>query len=174
MVRRISSSRPMTGSSLPLAWLLPLDRGRIYSARRNLPPPRCCPPSGLCAESLIASLRLLGVTLAFRQNFRRLRSFFQARAPAIDRSAVTKLSPALSASFSAEAKTLASSGVRLTCPAPLPVTCGIFAMALLQRPAAPALASPPAFSIRPLARPSLSSSKYFQEMFRRQPLMIFT
>src|SRR4030088_169535 len=85
---------------------------------------------------------------------------FSSVSPSTSRSTVTKLSPAFSAAFSAASNARASSGARYTCPAPPPETFG----SLFSAPSVAfriARELPPARSIRPPARPSLSSSSAF-------------
>ncbi|MGY3426976.1 hypothetical protein ACVWZW_007480 [Bradyrhizobium sp. F1.13.4] len=110
IVRRISSSRPMTGSSLPsrAAWVR--SRAYFFSASYAFSAVAESAVRPLRSAS-IAALRFCGVTPPLARIAPASLVFSSAR-PSSSRSTVTKLSPAFSPAFSAASKVRASSGAR--------------------------------------------------------------
>ena len=108
MVRRISSSRPMTGSSLPSRATAVRSRVYFFSAS-YLSSDVALSALRPFRTSLMAALRPCAVTPASASALADGVPVARVRASS-SRSAVTKLSPALSATCSAESNRRAVSG----------------------------------------------------------------
>ena len=158
MVRRISSSRPITGSSLPSRASAVTSRAYFFRA------------SKFASAFGLVTLRPLRMSFdRLVQRLRRWRRRPSARAPpgvsdaasaTSSRSCATYSSPALVAACCAASSTRTSSGVICGWPAPAPCTFGCRASSA-STPAARLSGSPPAARIRPEAAPSSSSSSAF-------------
>ena len=153
--RRISSSRPITGSSLPARAASVRSRAYFFRASYWFSAEALSAVRPLRRSSM-APFSVCGVTPALARMRAALVSFSSARASS-SRSTVTKLSPAFWAIFSAPSKTRAVAGARYTCPAPDPPTFGSLARASSVCFSA-SRARPPALSMSPDASPSPSSS----------------
>ena len=157
MVRRISSSRPMTGSSLPSRASSVTSRAYLFSASKldsalglsTLRPLRMSATafSSACAVApAVRSTRAAGLS--------------EAASAISTRSCATYSSPALAAACWAASRMRTRAGVICGWPAPAPCTFGILPSSRASAVRA-ALSSPPAARIRPAAAPSSSSSSAF-------------
>ncbi len=157
MVRRISSSRPITGSSFPSRASAVMSRAYFFSASKldsafglsTVRPLRM---------SLIAFSSACGVTPALRSA--RAAGVSEAAIASSRRSCATYSSPALVAACCAASSRRTISVVNCGWPAPPPCTLGCRASSVSTAVSA-ALGSPPAVLIRPAAAPSSSSSSAF-------------
>ena len=157
MVRRISSSRPMTGSSFPSRANAVMSRAYFFNA------------SKFDSAFGLSTVRPLRMSLtAFSNAWAVAPALRSARAAGVSeaaiatssRSCATNWSPALVAACCAASRMRTRSGVICGWPAPEPCTFGSRSSSV-PTAASAAFGSPPAVLIRPAAAPSSSSSSAF-------------